>query len=241
MPTDVASVDVTRPEPADGDPHGDARCLLWGRSMAVSFGDREILRDVDITLRAGEPLLVRGVSGCGKTTLLRALAALHPLDRGTLEFVDGHTLLRGPEYRRKVTYVGQQPALHTGTVEHNLRRPFLFRTATTPFDDEHALRLLDEVALGDVLARDVRELSVGQRQRVCLVRSVLIAPHVLLLDEPTSALDQDSASRLAGVIERWVQAPDRSFVLVTHAADRLADMCTATLELPTPAAGSANA
>ncbi|WP_147819156.1 ABC transporter ATP-binding protein [Salidesulfovibrio onnuriiensis] len=192
------------------------------RLDGVSFaypGAAPLLERTDLGIEAGEYLLVRGPSGVGKSTLLRLLCRLEEPTGGTLHF-DGtpYADLAPAELRRKAAYVQQTPTLEEGTVRRNLLLPFSFKSnAALQTPDDNALRnflaeyLLDGVSLED----EAKSLSVGQAQRVCLLRTRLLSPRVLLMDEPTSALDPKSA---AVVLESARQLRDEgvTIVMISH-------------------------
>ncbi len=178
-----------------------------------------VLRDVDLTLQAGRITVVIGPSGGGKSTLVRLLNRLE-------EPSSGQVLLNGQDVhhydplqlRRQVALVAQKPFVFNGTVLHNLQRPFAFQGHTLPTeDDPQLLELLTLCQLStDWLQRDARSLSVGQQQRLCLARSLVTGPKVLLLDEPTSALDRPTVTRLADSLREVCYKRRLAVLLVTH-------------------------
>lgn len=195
--------------------------MLEARGLGRSDGGRWIVRDVSFALRPGERVALRGASGTGKTVVLRALAALDPLDEGTLTWHG--SAVRGdavPRYRAAAVYVPQRPVLFDGTVEDDLRRPFELRVhSERRYDRDRIaawLRVLDRTL--DLLERSAREISGGEAQLVALLRAVQLDPAVLLLDEPAASLDPRSASLLESLVDGWFSArPDeRALVWVTH-------------------------
>jgi putative ABC transport system ATP-binding protein len=191
---------------------GKTRLNEQGKEIAV-------LRDVDLTLQAGRITVVIGPSGGGKSTLIRLLNRLE-------EPSSGQVLLNGRDIRhydplqlrRKVALVAQKPFIFCGTVLDNLQRPFTFQGETPPAADDPQLQeLLALCQLSrDWLQRDARSLSVGQQQRLCLVRSLATGPEVLLLDEPTSALDRPTVVSLAGSLREACHKWRLAVLLVTH-------------------------
>lgn len=200
------------------------------QAQALRVGTR--LTGFDLTVEAGEVVAVTGPSGAGKTTALRALAGLLPLDAGTLR-------LRGeaPEavgwcaYRRQVHLLLQTPVMLPGSVRDNLAAAFAPAAAAGALDPARAGDLLDAVGLGGRLDDAAAELSVGEAQRVHLVRSLLVEPAVLLLDEPTSALDRANQRR----VEDLLRARGAALVLVSHDDDQLARLGARAVALPTKA------
>lgn len=200
----------------------DSPPLLRLEGLAVQAGGVPLLRGIDLSLFPGELVALTGPSGCGKTTLLRAICGLNnPLE--------GRVLLQGktaenwgwPAFRRQVLLVEQRPLVLEATVEENLKRPFGYRSAVAAgqtFSREAAKRLLERVGLGggERLSQKARSLSVGQQQRLCLVRALLLEPLVLLLDEPTSALDTDAATVVELLIREYATERGMAALLVTH-------------------------
>ncbi|RMF83126.1 MAG: ABC transporter ATP-binding protein [Planctomycetota bacterium] len=179
-----------------------------------------ILRSVSLAARPGEVVAVLGPSGCGKTTLLRCIAGLRVADGGDIR-LSGRTPeeIGWPAYRRRVVLVQQTPAMLDDTVEANLRRPWMYAVAREPFPIERARSWLTRLHLnGDVWQQAARSLSVGQQQRVALVRALLLAPDVVLLDEPTSALDADAAAAVRQLVHDEVRRRGLAVLLVTHDA-----------------------
>jgi putative ABC transport system ATP-binding protein len=156
-----------------------------------------ILKDASLTLEPGGYHLLRGPSGAGKSTLLRLLCRLEEAQAGTISF-KGTPIRDIPpaELRRRVAYVQQLPTLLPGTVRDNLLLPFSFKAnagLTPPPDAEMAAQLSAFLLEGVTLDSRADKLSVGQAQRVCLTRSLLLVPEAVLLDEPTASLDAHSA------------------------------------------------
>lgn len=163
--------------------------------------------------------MVIGPSGGGKSTLVRLLNRLE-------EPSSGQVLLNGQDVRhydplqlrRQVALVLQKPFVFSGTVLDNLQRPFFFQGSQPPVeDDQQLLELLTLCQIStDWLQRDARSLSVGQQQRLCLARSLVTGPEVLLLDEPTSALDRPTVTGLASSLREVCHRQRLAVLLVTH-------------------------
>ncbi|MGE4556482.1 MAG: ATP-binding cassette domain-containing protein [Desulfovibrionaceae bacterium] len=188
-------------------------------SYAPSEGET-LLRDVNLDIEAGGFYVVKGPSGAGKSTLLRLLCRLILPSSGAI-------LLRGrpvnripaPELRSRVLYLHQSPLMVEGGVEDNILLPFTFKAnaALERPGRERLLELMRELRLDGVdLDRPADKLSVGQKQRVCLLRALVLSPDILLLDEPTSALDQDNAAVVLDRIAWLHREKGQTILLVTH-------------------------
>ncbi len=200
--------------------------------------DQWLLRGISITVRPGDRWAVVGPSGSGKSLLLRAMALLDPLDEGEIHWrgqsVRGHAV---PEYRRHVVYLHQQPALVEGTVEHNLRQPFLLQRhqrRLAAFDETRVRELLESLGRdGSFLGKQQSVLSGGEGQLVALVRALQLDPDIMLLDEPTASLDPSTALAVEQSVDRWLsERPDaRAIVWVSHDAQQSARLSDRRLRL----------
>ena len=209
--------------------------LLELRDLTISAAGTPLHSQISLTLLPGELVAVTGPSGAGKTTLLRTVCGLQDPAAGEvlLECRDGDAW-GWPLFRRKVVLVSQKPALLALTVEDNLRRPFLYKAAAqTPFPAEAARQWLEELGVGtSCWEQDAQTLSVGQQQRVSLIRALLLEPLVLCLDEPTSALDPDSSLRVQALISRLAAERGQAALIVTHSREQVEQWCTRRLALP---------
>jgi ABC-type polar amino acid transport system ATPase subunit len=202
--------------------------LLAVRRLRLGYDGREVLRDVTLEVGRGEVVALMGRSGAGKTSALRAVAALEPFDAGAID-VDGFALLPGPlpsparlgPLRRRVGLVFQSHALfaHLSALDnvalalvHVLGRPRAEARAA-------AGRLLDALEVGGRAAARPAELSGGEAQRVAIARALALDPALLLLDEPTAALDPARRDALARTLRGLAADGRRRGLLVaTHDA-----------------------
>ena len=196
--------------------------------VVVTRAGRRIL-DVDATISDGGVTAVLGPSGAGKSTLLRLCNRLDVPDEGVVR-------LRGVsldevdplEHRRRVGMVFQRPTPFAGTVRDNLR------VARPGCPDDELLGVLDRVGLGDgMLSQQADDLSGGEAQRMCLARTLLTDPEVLLMDEPTSALDPSATRALERLVCHLSRAHGVPVVWVTHdlaQAQRIADECLVLID-----------
>ena len=173
------------------------------RGLVRRYGERVVLHQLSLTIARGEFVVLLGESGCGKTTLLRALAGLDPIDGGR---IDGPT---------QPAVVFQEPRL--------LPWDPLWRNVCLGFDDQRG-RPLAEAALVEVGLQGrsedwPRNLSGGQAQRVALARALVREPRLLLLDEPFAALDALTRLRMHGLVRELVARHRPGVLLVTHDVD----------------------
>ncbi len=187
-------------------------------SYAADGGRRDVLRELSLTLETGQIACLLGASGCGKTSVLRAIAGFEPLDGGSIR-LDGR-LLSGegarvePEHRR-VGMMFQDYALFPHLdVAANVG--FGLRRLDAAERGRRVRALLDLVGLAGQEARRPHELSGGQQQRVALARALAPEPDLLLLDEPFSNLDVDARERLAFELRDLLKAAGRTALVVTH-------------------------
>jgi len=186
------------------------------------FGKLHVLNDLDLTIRAGEKLVIVGPSGCGKSTLLFCLNALEPIQSGNIIVGDTSivncnrkTLRR---VRQKIGIVFQQFNLFPHyTVRENVQ---LALKIVLHLDPEKAKRravsVLDKVGLSDKIDNYPSQLSGGQQQRVAIARALVMEPEVLLLDEITSALDPELTGEVLDVVEKLSQEKEITIIFVTH-------------------------
>ncbi len=180
-----------------------------------------LLRGVSLRIRAGQRIALAGLSGSGKTLLLRSLARLDPIDEGQILW-RGRSISGGrvPEFRRRVIYLHQRATLIESRVEDDLRAAFQLRVNRgQPFCLETILQWLQWLGRdADLLQRRSGDLSGGEAQLVAIMRAVQLEPDLLLLDEPTAALDPQTAEAVERLVDIWFQQqPDhRAMVWVTH-------------------------
>jgi len=188
-----------------------------GNENAVS-----IIHGISGDIIRGAVTAIIGPSGSGKSTTLRLMNGLSEPDSGEI-------LLSGVPYRqipprqlrRRVGMVFQEPTLLPGTVATNLQFPFQLLGKIPPDWADSARSWLKQVNLdpNQVWDRDVAEFSLGEKQRIALVRTLLTDPEVLLLDEPTASLDPGNTTFIINIVQRWNQEKHLTVVWVTHTLD----------------------
>jgi iron(III) transport system ATP-binding protein len=201
------------------------------RNIGVSYGDTEVLRDVNLTVEPGEFFALLGPSGSGKSTLLRLIAGFSAAQRGTLR-IDGRDVSRVPPWRRNVGMVFQNYALWPHmTVWGNVAFGLEERKVDRPTIAAKVAAVLELVGLSAYARRRPSQLSGGQQQRVALARTIVIEPQVLLLDEPLSNLDKKLRVQMRQELKSLQRTLGITTLFVTHdqeeamtTADRMAVM-----------------
>ncbi|WEO98315.1 amino acid ABC transporter ATP-binding protein [Streptomyces sp. FXJ1.172] len=199
-------------------------------SVHKSFGSLEVLRGIDLTVRAGEVTVVLGPSGSGKSTLLRTINHLEKVDRGEIS-VDGtlmgyrragNKLYELPErevlrQRTRIGFVFQNFNLfpHLTVLDNVVEAPVSALRRPRKEAVEQARRLLARVGLGDKADVYPRRLSGGQQQRVAIARALALEPRLLLFDEPTSALDPELVGEVLDVMKD-LAGQGTTMIVVTH-------------------------
>ena len=189
------------------------------RHLNKSFGPREILRDINFTVRKGDVTTIIGPSGSGKSTLLRCLNLLETPSGGEILF-HGQNIGENaniPAYRTKVGMVFQSFNLFSNlTVLENCmlgQRKALKRSKAEA--EKKALFYLEKVGMAEYVNAKPSQLSGGQQQRVAIARALAMEPELLLFDEPTSALDPEMVGEVLNVMQK-LAAEGMTMIVVTH-------------------------
>jgi ABC-type dipeptide/oligopeptide/nickel transport system ATPase component len=192
-----------------------------------SFGDLEVLKDIDMDIDSGEVVVVFGRSGSGKSTFLRCINFLEEPDQGSIEVagigVDAGlpTRHRRREIRRLRTQCGmvfQQFNLfpQMTVLDNVMEGPLRVKGESSAEVRARAMELLNDVGMADKADQHPIRLSGGQQQRVAIARALAMRPAVMLFDEPTSALDPELIHEVLAVMKRLAQTHSTTMVVVTH-------------------------
>jgi molybdopterin-binding protein len=195
-----------------------------------SFGVRNALKAVDLSMDEGEALGVVGESGAGKTTLLRLLAGLDMPTAGIYQWkgrtVDKHV---ATELRREATMIFQHPLFIRGSVLDNVAYGLHLHGTSETHIGKLVSETLTKVRLPGFEARDAHKLSGGEQQRVSMARALVLNPRVLILDEPTANLDSENASIVSDII--MGEAGARSVVVASHDLARVGRLAGRVIQL----------
>ena len=185
-----------------------------------SFGDNLVLDGIDLTVTAGEALVVIGPSGSGKSTLLRCVNLLEPVDSGSIFFEGEEITRRGvkvPAVRQRIGIVFQQFNLfpHLRAIDNLTLASRRVGHVNRKEAEQRARELLDRVGLAEKARSYPHQLSGGQQQRVAIARALMMRPHVMLFDEVTSALDPELVGEVL-VVMRDLAHEGMTMLVVTH-------------------------
>jgi ABC-type polar amino acid transport system ATPase subunit len=189
------------------------------RSLNKSFGDFQVLTNVDLNVSLGERIVICGPSGSGKSTLIRCVNGLEQYDSGGIT-VDGISLSAPggvDRVRAEVGMVFQQFNLfpHLTVIENLTLGPMKARGLSRKDADALAMEYLERVKIPEQAKKRPRDLSGGQQQRVAIARSLCMAPKIMLFDEPTSALDPEMISEVLDVMVELAR-DGMTMLVVTH-------------------------
>jgi ABC-type polar amino acid transport system ATPase subunit len=211
----------------EGADHAMSAGILDVRDVRLARGAREVLRGVTLEAARGEFVALMGLSGGGKTTVLRAVVALEAFDSGEIQ-VDGVRLAPGRvpreshlrDLRRRVGMVFQHHHLfdHLTALENITLAPVHALTMRREAAAARARQLLDQLGVAPRAYALPRELSGGEAQRVAIARALATDPPLLLLDEPTASLDPARRGDLGDTL-RSLSATGRTLVVTTHDDD----------------------
>lgn len=191
--------------------------------VSKSFGDRQILRDVDMQLFEGENLVVLGRSGTGKSVLIKLISGLLKPDSGTInvlgEVVNDLSERDLMKLRLKIGFSFQNSALYDSmTVRENLEFPLVRnkRNLTRAEINKEVEDVLEGVGLLQAINQMPSELSGGQKKRIGIARTLILRPDIMLYDEPTAGLDPITCLDINTLINEVQERYKTSSIIITH-------------------------
>lgn len=217
---EVLDTPIGVPEPSRPAPIGRLKGSVELRHVGFSYGDRGVLRDLNLCIGPGEFVGLVGPSGAGKSTLVNLICRLHDVGSGTI-LVDDVDVRRYPiaAFRRQVGLVQQDPFLFHGSIADNIAygrpdasREDVIRAARIAHADAFIARLPDgyDAQVGERGGA----LSGGERQRISIARAVLIDPRILILDEATSAVDPETEALIQDALDNLSRG--RTTIAIAH-------------------------
>ena len=204
--------------------------IIKTENICKSFGSVDVLKNVSLTVEPGEVVVIIGPSGAGKSTYLRSLNHLEKPTSGKIwiddklieDRVNGHNQVKLPHKERaaillEMGMVFQRFNLfpHKTALQNVMLAPMNVKGVPEKEAKEKAVKLLNQVGLGDKLDSDPAKLSGGQQQRVAIARALAMEPKMMLFDEPTSALDPELVGDVLNVMKELAEE-GMTMLVVTH-------------------------
>jgi NitT/TauT family transport system ATP-binding protein len=206
------SLAAIKPMPQAADPH-ETKAMVAINAVTMSFGSYVAVEDVNLSVADGEFLAIVGPTGCGKSTILNAIAGLLKPSSGTVT-IDGKPV---SGVHNDIGYLFQQDALLPWkTAFENVELGPMFKGVSPAVRRESAMNWLAKVGLKGFEHRYPHQLSGGQRKRVQMAQALITGPKVILMDEPFSALDIHTRHLMQNELLRLWQEERRAVVMITH-------------------------
>jgi len=204
--------------------------LLEVRAVRKSYGDKVVLRDIDLTVAQHDVVCLIGSSGSGKSTLLRCLNLLEDIDDGVITFEgreisDPRVDKRAVRSRMGMVFQSYNLFPHLTVLENCTLAPRRVHGVPKAEAEAHARDLLGRFGLADQVDKHPDRMSGGQQQRAALVRAMCTSPTLLLLDEITAALDPELVGEVLAIVRSEAQA-GTTMILATHEMDFARDVAT---------------
>lgn len=194
--------------------------LVTVKHLHKEYDGNTVLKDISLSVKKGEVVVIIGPSGCGKSTFLRCLNGLEEINSGEIT-VDDVPVRAGSDeisrVRQKIGMVFQSYELfpHKTVLENLLLAPRIVQKRDRKEAEAEALQLLEKVGLSDKKDYYPRQLSGGQRQRVAIVRALIMHPEVMLFDEVTAALDPEMVHEVLRTMLELAKSGS-TMIIVTH-------------------------
>lgn len=191
--------------------------------LQKSFGNKQVLKDINLTVNRGENLVVLGKSGQGKSVTIKCIVGMILPDAGSLtvfgQDINGITKEELKELRMRIGFLFQSGALYDSmTVRENLEFPL---TRVLKLKDRKEIRqrceeVLDAVGLSEAIDKMPSELSGGMRKRMALARTLIVKPEIILYDEPTTGLDTITSKEISQLILDMQKKYQTTSIIITH-------------------------
>src|SRR6478609_8852970 len=193
------------------------------KNLQKSFGDHEVLKDINLNLQKGESVVVLGKSGQGKSVMIKCIVGMIPPDNGSLQVFDREISEMNEDElkdtRTKIGFLFQGGALYDSmTVRENLAFAL---TRVLKIKDEaeiekRSIEVLEAVGLGEAIDKMPSDLSGGMRKRMALARTLIVNPEIILYDEPTTGLDTITSKEISNLMLDVQKKYNTSSIIITH-------------------------
>lgn len=203
--------------------------MIEFKNLTVKVHRQALFDGAELNISDGDKMVVCGVSGSGKSSLLKCVIGAIPIDRGSV-CLDGLELSADTvsEIRGRIAFIGQEPVLGAENVRDALLLPFRFKAhhGNNP-GEAQILKLLNRLHLSaDILDKPGKRISGGEKQRIAIIRALLLNKSIFLADEVTSALDPESKAAVMGELFR----PENTLLSVSHDPEWIA-ACNRVVEI----------
>lgn len=194
--------------------------MITVKNLKKKFGNKVVLKGIDLNVEKGECVVIIGPSGCGKSTLLRCINGIEKLTSGKVIFegkdINGKNVDIN-KIREKMGMVFQQFNLfpHLTVTENIILAPVKLKIMTKEDAIKKAVELLELIDLKDKKDMYPSQLSGGQKQRIAIARALIMNPDVILFDEPTSALDPEMVDEVSNLMKDLAKK-GMTMIVVTH-------------------------
>lgn len=199
------------------------KAVITIRGLEKSFGDLDVLKNINMDLCQGENLVVLGRSGTGKSVLIKIISGLLKPDRGTVNVLGREVALLSTselrELRQKIGFSFQHSALYDSmTVRENLEFPLVrnLRHLKRKQINQAVEEVLEAVGLSQAINQMPSELSGGQKKRIGIARTLIMKPEIMLYDEPTAGLDPITCTAINALINEVQKRYNTSSIIITH-------------------------
>ena len=201
----------------------NSKVIISIKNLCKSFGDNEVLKNLNLTVNKGEDLVVLGRSGSGKSVAIKCLVGLVKADKGEIKvFNIDITKLKNDELnkiRARIGFMFQNGALYDSmSVRQNLSFTLKHHTKELSDDEieKQIFEVLTNVGLEESIDKMPSELSGGMRKRIALARTLIIQPEIILYDEPTSGLDTITSREISELILSVQKKYKTTSIIITH-------------------------
>lgn len=203
--------------------------MLKIKKLEKSFGNKRVLKGINLTVKKGDIIGIIGPSGCGKSTLLRCINLLEKPTDGEIMF-EGNNIETSKhilDVRRRIGMVFQQFNLfnHMTVLDNIILAPTINKLMSKDEAIKKASNLLKKVDLLDIKDSYPNQISGGQKQRVAIIRTMMMNPEIILFDEPTSALDPEMIGEVTNLMKQLAD-DGMTMLIVSHELNFIKNFCT---------------
>ena len=186
------------------------------KDLSKSYGNKEILKNINLTINDNEIVAIIGKSGCGKSTLLRCISRLENITKGSI-YIDNENINNIKDYYKKVGMVFQNFNLfeNLNVLDNLILAPVKLKLMTKDEAIKKAKNYLKDIGLINKIKEYPKNLSGGEKQRVAIIRALMENPKIILFDEPTSSLDPQMTQEVLDLMKRLSNL-NITIIIVSH-------------------------